>query len=113
MRLAQLRLDLGHERLGIGLGEHPVGDELRLVELAHARMLGDLLDHQGLCVRRLVLLVVPEPAVADKVDHDIAGKQAPERRREPDGRDRGLGIVGVDMDDRNLEAFGEVAREER
>src|SRR5207302_9863376 len=43
------------------LGE-PLGEEL-----SHARVAGDLLRHQRLCISGLVLLVVAMPAVADQV----------------------------------------------
>ena len=41
-------------------------------------MLGNLARHQRLRVGRLVLLVVPVPAVADDVDDDVALEAAPE-----------------------------------
>jgi hypothetical protein len=48
--------------------------------------------------------------VADEVDDDVAAEAAPVRHRQPDGGDRRLGIVRVDVDDRHVEALGEVAR---
>ena len=52
----------------------------------------DLLDHQRLRVRGLVLLVVTEAPVADEVDHDVLRRSAaPIRHREPHRGDRGLG----------------------
>jgi hypothetical protein len=50
------------------------------------------------------------PAIADEVDDHVALEAAAEREREPDRRDRGLRVVGVDVDDRNVEAFREIAR---
>ena len=73
-------------------------------------MLVDLLRHQGLRVCRLVLLLVPVPPVADEVDHDVVAEAAPERHRDPDRRERRFRVVRVDVNDRNVEAFGEVAR---
>ena len=61
----------------------PSSIELLLVELAHGRMRVDLLDHQRLRVRRLVLLVVTEPPVADEVDDDVLAEAAPVGHREP------------------------------
>ena len=58
----------------------------------------------------LVLLVVAVAPVADEVDDDVVAEAAAEGHREPDRRDRGLGVVGVDVDDRHVEALGEVAR---
>jgi hypothetical protein len=58
----------------------------------------------------LVLFVVAVAAVADQVDDDVVLEAAAVRHRQPDGRDAGLGVVGVDVDDREVEALGEVAR---
>ena len=90
--------------------QHALVDQLLLVELPHGRMRVDLLDHQRLRVRRLVLLVVTEPPVADEVDHDVLAEAAPVRHRQPGGGDRRLGIVGVDVDDRDVEALREIGR---
>ena len=73
-------------------------------------LVGDRLGHERLRVRRLVLLVVAEAAVADEVDDDVVPEALAERHREPRGRDGGLGIVGVHVDDRRVEALREVAR---
>ena len=51
-----------------------------------------------------------EPPVADEVDDDVLLEQPPEVEREPDRGDRSLGIVGVDVDDRYVEALREVTR---
>ena len=85
-------------------------DEPLRVELAHGRMLRDRGGEQRLRVRGLVLLVVAVAAVTDEIDDDVVPEAAPVREREPDGRERGLGIVGVHMDDRDVEALREVAR---
>ena len=74
-----------------------LGQMLR-VERAHGRLVRDPLGHQRLGERRLVALVVPMAAVADEVDHDVAPEPSPEGEREPDRRERGLGIVRVDVD---------------
>ena len=107
---AQHRLDLGHESVRLVLGEHALRDELRLVELAHAWMPVDLLDHQRLRVGGLVLLVVTEAAIADEIDHDVLAEAAAVRHREPDRGNGRLGIVGVDVNDRDVEALREVGR---
>ena len=69
---------------GLLRGQHALGDEPRAVELAHGRVVRDLLDHQRLGVRRLVLLVVAEAAVADEVDHDVVAEPAAVGEREAD-----------------------------
>ena len=49
-----------------------------------------------------------EAPVADEVDDDVVAEARAVGEREPDRRDRRLGIVGVDVDDRRVEALGEV-----
>ena len=98
------------ERVGLLGGEHALLDEPRGELLADGRVRGDALRHQRLRVRRLVLLVVAEAPVADEVDDDVVAEAAAVREREPDRRDRRLGVVGVDVDDRDVEALREVAR---
>ncbi len=110
MRGTQHRLDLRDELCCLLRREHALTDELRLVELANARVGVDLLDHQRLRVRRLVLLVVTEAAVADEVDHDVLAEALTVGHREADGRDRSLRVVGVHVDDRHVESLGEIGR---
>ena len=64
--------------------------------------------HLRLRVRRLVLLVVSESAVADEIDEHVAAERAPEVDREMDGRDARVDVVGVDVHDRHVEALGQV-----
>ena len=103
-------MHVGDELVGLLLRDDALLDEPRRELLAHGRVLGDRRGHQRLRVRRLVLLVVTVAPVADEVDDDVVPEAAPEREREPDRRDRSLRVVGVDMDDRHVEALREVAR---
>ena len=98
------------ELVGLLLRDVAVGDEPRGELLAHGRMIGDRGCHQRLRVRGLVLLVVAVAPVADEVDDDVVAEAAPVGEREPDRGERRLGVVGVDVDDRDVEALGEVAR---
>ena len=78
------------------------------VLLASRRLLGDPRRLQRLRVGGLVLLVVAEAAVADQVDQRVAAEALAERGGQPHGRDAGLHVVGVHVDDRDVEALGEV-----
>jgi hypothetical protein len=53
---------------------------------------------------------VAEPAIPHQVDDDVVVEARPEGHREPNGGDRGLRIVCVHVDDRDVEALREVAR---
>ena len=107
---AQRRRDLGDERLGLVGGDRALLDEPGRIHGAHGRLPLDPLDHQRLGVRRVVLLVVAEAPVADEVDHEVVAELRPVRERQPHGRQRRLGIVGVDVHDRHVESLGQVAR---
>ena len=92
------------------LGDHALRDEAVGVDVPGGRLPLDALDHQRLRVRSIVLLVVPEPPVPDQVDHEVVAEFLAVCVSQSNGRDRGLWIVRVDVDDRDVEALGEVAR---
>ena len=110
MRRAQSRERLLEHLAGVVGPTTPSRDEPRAHRLTHRRLLLDPLGLQRLRVGRLVLLVVAEPAVADEVDDDVVAELLAIRERESDGRDRRLGVVGVDVDDRDVESLRQVAR---
>ena len=83
-------------------------DQLLGVERAGTVVALDCGVHLGLRVSRLVGLVVAEAAVADQVDQNVVAKLCAECHREVDGRDAGLNIIGVDVDDRYVEALRQV-----
>ena len=83
-------------------------DQLVGEELADGRMILDSLGHLRLGVRRLVLFVVTEATVTDEVDERIASEGAAEVHRQMHGGNARVDVVGVDVNDRNVEAFGEV-----
>ena len=93
MGRAELRLRLVEQRYGLLRRHDSVRGERRGILLPDGGMLGDLGDHQRLRVRGLVLLVVAEAAVADEIDDDVPPELLPVGHREPDRRDRSLGIV--------------------
>ncbi len=113
----QLLVGLAHGRLHgfvelgrLLLGDDALLDESRGVLLAQARMGLDRLVHERLRVTGLVALVVAEAPVADEVDDEVLAEALAVGHRQPDGEDRGLGVVGVHVDDRDVEALREVAR---
>ena len=110
MRALQLLEDFPFECVGLLAADDLHLHKLLRVELAHGRMFRDRRRKQRLRVRGLVLLVMPVPAIADEIDHDVVSEAASVCEREPDRGERGLRIVGVHMNDRDVEPFGEVAR---
>ena len=82
-------------------------------DLAHGRVRRDLLVHQRLRERRLVAFVVAVAAVADQVDQEVALELRAIGERQPRRLDARLGIVGVDVDDRDLEPARQAARVRR
>ena len=107
-------LELVHHglRLGVDLlcGRDAFLDQLGRELLAHGRLLRDPLRHERLRVRGLVLLVVAVPAVADEIDHDVLAEAVAVGERQPDRGDCRLGVVGVHVDDRDVESLRQVAR---
>ena len=70
----------------------------------------DALDLQRLRVRGLVGLVVAEAAVADEVDQHVAPEALAERHRQAHRAAARVDGVGVHVDDRDVEALGEIRR---
>ena len=75
MGLLELRRDLGQQLVGLLLRDDAFLDQPCGELLANRRVAGDLRGHQGLRVRRLVLLVVTVASIADEVDDDVAPKR--------------------------------------
>src|SRR5687767_3238286 len=73
-------------------------------------MRANFLVQRRLGERRLVRLVVSVPAIADDVDEKILAESRPILDPESHDLDARGRVVGVDVDDRNLEAFREIAR---
>ena len=109
VRRLQLRQHVGLELVRLLLRDDALLDERARVQLANCRVGRDRRSEERLRVGGLVLLVVPVAPVADEVDDDVVAEAASVREREPHRGDRRLGIVGVHVDDRNVEALREVA----
>jgi hypothetical protein len=108
--LLQLAHVLLHERIRDARIDDTARHERARPDLAHRRMLGDLLVHRRLREPRFVSLVVAPAAVADEIDEEVAA----EARAVGDGEtrrfDAGDRVVRVHVHDRNLEAARETAR---
>ena len=79
------------------------------VERPHRRMLLDPGGHERLGVGRLVTFVVAVTAVAHQVYQHVLVECFPVVHRQPHRSQTRFGIVGVDVDDGNVEALGQVA----
>ena len=51
---------------------------------------------------------MPEAPVADQIDQHVVAELLAEREREPHGADTGGHVVGVDVDDRHVEALRQI-----
>ena len=109
-RLVSSLPDLLLELVGLLLGDRPLLGQPLGEELAHARVRLDLRVHLGLRVGGLVGLVVAVAAVADQVDQHVVAELLAEGEGQPHGGDARGDVVGVDVDDRDVEALGEVRR---
>ena len=110
VRLAENRDELVADPIGLFGGEDLLLDQTGRVPRAHGRLRLDPLRHERLRVGGLVLLVVAVAAVPDEIDDEVVAELRAIGQREPHGAEGGLGIVGVDVDDRDVEALREVAR---
>ena len=108
VRVGQLLHHLRAARLDRGLVREAVVDQAAGVERDHRGVRLDALDLQRLRVRGLVGLVVAEAPVADHVDQDVAPEALAERHRQAHRAAAGVDGVGVDVDDRDVEALGEI-----
>ena len=88
----------------------PASTSRSRIRLSNGWVLNDPLGLERLRIRSLVLLVVAEAPVADEIDDDVVPELLAIREREPDRRESRLGIVGVDVNDRDVEALREIAR---
>jgi hypothetical protein len=89
--------------------DHAFGLQPLGVDLAD-RGWADLRVHQRLGEARLVALVVAEAAIAPHVDHDVALEPLAVFDRQLAGEGHRFGIVAVDVEDRRLDALGDVRR---
>ncbi len=97
-----------HRRHLVG-GDDPLVDEAVRPAGANRGVLGDHLVHLGLGEGGLVPLVVAPAAVTDQIDQEVFAELVAVGAGKPGRHQAGLGVVGVDVDDRDLETFGEVA----
>ena len=90
------------------LGDDAVGHEPLGPQLRDAFLRLDRRVHLRLGVGGLVGLVVSEAPVADQVDQHVVAELLAEGEREPHGADAGGHVVGVDVDDRHVEALRQI-----
>ncbi len=105
--------DVPGPAIGLFGGDDTGLHQARLITLAHAGMRGDGGVLARLRVGGLVSLVVPVAPIAHQVDHDVAVEPGPVHPGQAGGGKAGLGIIRVDVDDRRVEALGEVAGVDR
>ena len=82
-------------------------------QIAYARLVFDDLVHERLGHRRVVPLVVTAAAVAHHVDHDVAVEALTVRECDFSSPHDGLGVVAVDVENRQLRALRDIGRIER
>ncbi len=104
-----MRGELGAQPVGIALFDHAFFFEALRIEFADLGVLTDFVIHQRLGELGLVALVVPEPAIAPHVDHDVAAEGLAVFDRQLAGEGYRFGIVAVDVEDRCLDALGDIA----
>ncbi len=95
------------------LRQHALGDQLVAVQLARARVQGDLLVHQRLRQAGRVLLVVAQLAEADDVDDHVLVELLAIVQRELRAQHDRFRIVAVDVQHRRLDHLDDVGAVQR
>ena len=108
MRRAELDVDCCAEGYVLLLAEHALGDQCVAVGGDDGRVRRNLRRLLRLRIGGLVGFVVTEAPVADQVDDHVVPEALAKREREPSGGEHRLWVVGVDVDDRAVEALGEI-----
>ena len=90
-------------------GDHSRTHQLLGVQTTHRRMCTDRLVHQRLRRRRLVSLVVTQPAIADQINDEILVELLSVTQRQPTGEQHRLRIITIDVQNRRLDHLGYVA----
>ena len=98
----------GFDRVGLGLGDRALGDQLAGQDGGDLRVGGDFPVEERLGEGGLVGLVVAVFAIAIHVDHDVAGPLGAEREGELRDHADGLGVVTVDVKNRGLDHLRDV-----
>ena len=106
--LVQLLVEGRGHGVGFALRQRAFGHQPGGVELQGALMVLDDAVHQRLGEGRLVALVVPEPAIADHVEHHVLLELLAELDGDARGMDHGFGIIAIHMEDRRLHHQGDV-----
>ena len=96
------------ELVDLLLGHHAFGDQALGPQFRDALVRLDLCVHLRLGVGGLVGLVVAEAAVPDQVDQHVVAEFLAEGEGEAHGAHAGGDVVGVDVDDRHVEALRQI-----
>ncbi len=114
-RLLEARVNVGvalrHQPLHlrrVAGAHHSFAHETAGPHLRHRGVLADGRRARGLCVHRLVTLVVPVTAIAHEIDEDVLLERRAVGARKPHRDHAPFRIVGVHVEDRDLETLREV-----
>src|SRR5687768_15961745 len=102
--------DLVVERLHFIRGDQPLFDQALSPHLARRGMRLDLGVHRRLSESRLVGLVVPVTAIADEIHEKVLPELRAVLDPELHHAYAGVGVFRIDVHDRNLEPFRQIAR---
>ena len=96
--------------LRLFLADDALGNQLVGIDRAGRLVLADGLVHQGLREHRFVALIMPEPPVAEHVEHDVGAEGLAEFDRDPCCMYDGFRIVSIDVEDRRHDHFRNIGR---
>ncbi len=84
-------------------------EQMLQIAFANGFTLFDGSIHQRLSKERLVAFVVAQPPVTPHIHHHVAFEPPPKIHGEPDHLRHGFRIFAIDVKDRDLEHFGNIA----
>ena len=90
---------------GLLRGDRPLGDEFARKKFPRGWMRFYRFVHPWLGIGGFVLLVVPEAAISDEIDNDVAAEFCGGIHNQVHRRNAAVDIVRVDVHDWNVESF--------
>jgi len=90
---------------GLRLGDRALLDQAASEDIASRRVFVDALVHVWLRVRRLIRFVMTKAAIADEVDQRVTMEPSSIFDGEMHGGNGRFDVIGVDVDNRDVEAF--------
>ena len=105
----ELLRELIVDRIDVGFRDDTITHQARTPDLTRRRMRLDARVQLGLGEERLVGLVVTVTAIANEVDQEVLAEACPICNRDAHRHHAGFGVIRIDMHNRHVESFRQIA----